>query len=170
MAENKMDVIIIDDDPIVGQLGLDVLKDAGLRAVWISESRQAIQNIREKLPKLVMLDIMMPGIDGMSLCKQIKTDPELKGTKVIMVSGKSMQAEQERAKRIGADLFLEKPYDVDALPKTIRGMIGLEDAAPEAPPAPEAAAENPPPGTVFTVQIWGSRGGDASGAAAAPAD
>lgn len=165
MAEK---ILVVDDDTLVGDLTLFLLKDAGYDAELVQDSLMAISAIRAKRPDLVILDILMPGVDGLTLCRQLKSDPELKSIKVVIVSGKSFAEDRERALRYGADAFIDKPYHVDSFAKKIAAILGnpvtAQIKAAPVPPAPEPAqaAATPNPESVFQVKIWGSRSRDSS--------
>lgn len=168
MTDESPDVIVVDDDPMVGTLTRDLLLDEGYKVLLIQDSLSAISALKEKKPRLLIMDIMMPGLDGMEICKRVKSDPDLKNVKVILVSGKSMQIEKQRAFKLGADSFIQKPYNVDIFAQTIRQVLEGTTArsAPPSVPPPVAApvevqpAPEPPdlePGTI-RVGIWGCRG------------
>jgi len=135
MNEEKIDIIIIDDDPMSGELTKDLLKDDGWKVLLVDDSMKAIEEIKKYRPKLVISDIMMPGINGMEICKRIKTNPEIKNTKVIILSGKSYESEKQRALMLGADHFIGKPYDVETFSKTIKKILEGENRTPPPPPA-----------------------------------
>lgn len=118
------EIIVVDDDPLVGQLSHDLLTDAGYDVELIRDSNLAMDAIARGKPKFVLLDILMPGIDGLTLLHRIKNDEALKDTRVGVVSGKSFSAEIERAKEYGAEMFVEKPYDVKTFSEQIRELIG----------------------------------------------
>jgi len=125
------DIIIVDDDPMVGELSRDLLTDAGWNVMLIQDSMQAISKIKEYMPKLVISDIMMPGITGMDICKQLKSDPQTKHIKVMIVSGKSYEVEKQRAFQFGADYFLQKPYNVETFSQTVKSILeGVEENVP----------------------------------------
>ncbi|PIS47366.1 MAG: hypothetical protein COT17_03805 [Elusimicrobia bacterium CG08_land_8_20_14_0_20_51_18] len=126
------DIIIVDDDPMVGELSRDLLTDAGWNVMLVQDSLQAIEIIRQNMPRLVISDIMMPGITGMDICKHIKTDPDMKRIKVMIVSGKSYDVEKQRAFQLGADFFLQKPYNVETFSETVKSI--LEGVAQNSPP------------------------------------
>ncbi|HEX4047652.1 MAG TPA: response regulator [Elusimicrobiota bacterium] len=149
-------VIVVDDDPIVGSLTLELLKDAGFEARLIQDSLKAQDAIKREQPALVVLDILMPGIDGLTLLHRLKSDPETAQIRAIVVSGKSFEAEKTRARQYGAELFIEKPYDVDsfgtqvaAIMKT-QGVEPVKIARPPSAPAPEPRAE-------LKTVVWGCR-------------
>src|SRR4051812_36079677 len=104
---------------MVGELTSDLLSEAGYTSALIQDSALALAAVREHKPRLVLLDILMPGIDGLSLLHQIKRDSSFQGIKVAVVSAKNFQAEIDRAKSYGADLFVRKPYDVQTFPKQV---------------------------------------------------
>ncbi|MBI4051760.1 MAG: response regulator [Elusimicrobia bacterium] len=163
MPQDTPDVLVVDDDPIVGQLTLNLLKEAGLKATLTSDSEEVISFIQKAPPKLVILDVMMPGVDGITLLNQIKSDPAVQNIKVVMLSGKSFAVEKQRAYKLGADLFIEKPYDIQTFANQIISVIkgggpkGMP-LAPKAPPQPqETKSEYIPPQNV-RIRIWGCRG------------
>lgn len=170
-AEKTManpDIIIVDDDPMVGELSRDLLTDAGYTVTLIQESLQAIPAIKEQLPRLIVTDIMMPGITGMDICKAVKSDPALKHIKIIVVSGKSYEVEKQRAFQLGADFFVQKPYNVETFSSTVKSILDGAVANPAPPPAapmaPSIIREDEPeqasdlsPGQI-RVTCWGARG------------
>ncbi|MEE8425579.1 MAG: response regulator [Elusimicrobiota bacterium] len=149
-----IDVIIVDDDPLVGELSYDLLTDAGFKAQWIKDSNLAIATVKKLRPKLVVLDILRPGIDGLTLLHTIKNDPEIKDTRAIVVSGKTFQAEIDRAKEYGADLFIQKPYDVKEFAAQVGKLIGSE------PKGLGAGAQNPEEiekaKRAVSFRVWGN--------------
>lgn len=146
-------VIVVDDDPIVGSLTLELLQDAGIQAGLIQDSLQAQERIKKERPLLVILDILMPGIDGLTLLHRLKSDPETRGIRAIVVSGKTFDTEKERAKQYGAEEFIEKPYDVEGFAAKIKAILA-EAGAPAAPPAPTPAARAR---AALPVKVWGFR-------------
>lgn len=162
------DIIVVDDDPMVGELSRDLLTDEGYNVMLVQNSTDAIPIIRAHRPKLIISDIMMPGLSGMDICKMIKSDPELKNIKIIIVSGKSYQVEKQRAFQFGADFFLQKPYNVETFSQTVKSIMNGDGAAAPPPMAPSPLAiiqeETAPIQTSdlsegqLRVTIWGARG------------
>jgi len=163
------DIIVIDDDPMVGELSRDLLTDEGYNVLLVQESLQALPAIKANMPRLIVTDIMMPGITGMDICKTVKNDPGLKHIKIIVVSGKSQEAEKQRAFQFGADFYLQKPYNVETFSKTVKGIMdgfgGPKAPEPEAPAGPLIIQEETAPiqttdlpqGQV-RLTVWGGRG------------
>ncbi|HOI42865.1 MAG TPA: response regulator [Elusimicrobiales bacterium] len=164
------DIMIIDDDPMVGELSRDLLTDAGWQVDLVQDSMAAIPAIKERTPRLIITDIMMPGITGMDICKAVKSDPALKHIKIIVVSGKSYEVERQRALQFGADFFIQKPYDIETFSRTVREILESAGGAPAARPEAEAPkleivqeedsfeqSSDLSPGEV-RVTVWGARG------------
>ncbi len=161
------DIIIIDDDPMVGELSRELLTDAGYTVTLVQNSLEAIPTIKTSPPRLIITDIMMPGITGMDICKAVKSDPALKHIKIIVVSGKSYQVEQQRAVHLGADYFLAKPYNVETFSRTVKsimdGLVSSKDMPrPAGTPVVSAAAAAPQESDLtegqVRVTVWGARG------------
>ncbi len=160
-----LSVLVVDDDELTGSLSSDLLREGGFDVDLVSDSLQVIDTLRKKTYQGVVLDILMPGIDGLTLCHKIKTDPALKKIKVVMVSGKSFESEQQKAKQLGAAGFIIKPYDVNAFAKAIAEFIGESAAPPHAEIAPKpelapatSASESPSlAAAALSVKILGSR-------------
>ncbi|MCM2267990.1 MAG: response regulator [Elusimicrobiales bacterium] len=162
------DIVIVDDDPMVGELSRDLLTDAGYKVTLVQDSMEAIPTIKAQMPRLIVTDIMMPGITGMDICKAVKSDRALKHIKIIVVSGKSYQVEKQRAFQFGADFFLQKPYNVETFSSTVKSILDGVTANPAPPPAAPMSSsiihENEPvqtsdlqPGQI-RVTVWGARG------------
>jgi CheY-like chemotaxis protein len=148
-------IIVVDDDPIVGSLTLELLQDAGFKAEWVSDSLKATDVIKAAKPALVILDILMPGLDGLTLLHRLKSDPETAPIKAIVVSGKSFEPDRVRALQYGAELFIEKPYDVEVFAKKVTEILSGQGVAPSQ--QPRAAAPAPIERAEVKAAIWGFR-------------
>lgn len=129
---SKTDIIIVEDDPLVGDISRDILAGGGYAVQLVPDSREALAVIKKELPKLVITDIMMPGITGMDLCKMIQSDPDLAQIKVMVMSAKSFEAEKYRARMFGAVHFLTKPFTEKSLLSAVSGILN-GPAAPSRP-------------------------------------
>jgi len=110
MGRQKRRILIVDDDPVICRLFRALLeKEYAVREAACGE--ESLEIAKSWLPDLVLLDIMMPGIDGFETCRQLKVLPCVQPPAVIMVTGKSGPAEQARAFESGADDYMIKPVD-----------------------------------------------------------
>lgn len=135
--EERVDIIVIDDDMMAGELTKELLEDVGFKVLVIYDSSEALEKVKEIKPKLVITDIMMPGINGMEICKRIKSNKETKDIKVVVLSGKSYEKEKQRAYQFGADYFISKPYNTEKFSAFIKEILeGSNSNIESAPPPP----------------------------------
>lgn len=124
---NRQKVLIVDDEArnqrIIGEIldGLVDFKQA-------SSGEEALAMIEAYAPDLVLLDIMMPGMDGYEVCRQIRKNPQLNFTKVILVSGKAMLEERLKGYEVGADDYMTKPFMPDELLAKTKVFLRLTHA------------------------------------------
>ncbi len=118
------DIIIVEDDPLVGEISRNILTGGGYAVQLLQDSREALAAIKKALPKLVITDIMIPGITGMDLCKMIRSDPSLRQIKVMVMSAKVFEAEKNRARMFGAVQFLTKPFTEKTLLNAVDKLLG----------------------------------------------
>ena len=88
---HKTDIIIVEDDLLVGEIARDILSSAGYAVQLVQESRAALPAVQKAHPRLVITDIMMPGISGLDICKLINSDPALAKVQVLVMSAKSFE-------------------------------------------------------------------------------
>ena len=124
-------IIVVDDDAIAGDLSSILLREVGYEVEQITDSLTAIEAIKAARPVAVILDMMMPGLDGLTLCRMIKADPDLKGIKVAIVTGKSFKEDIERAAKLGADAYIVKPYKSQIFVRAIQMLLGEKKSATE---------------------------------------
>ena len=104
-------ILIADDNEFVREALTSILEDEGY-ALWIAkDGAEALSQVREISPDILILDVMMPKISGYDVCRSIKNDPDLKKTIIIMLSAKSQVDDHERGKEVGADEYIAKPFN-----------------------------------------------------------
>lgn len=103
-------ILIADDNENIREALASILEDAG-HTLWIAkDGADALRKVREISPDILILDVMMPEMSGIDVCRTIKNDPNLKKTFVLMLSAKGQVTEQERGKEVGADEYIVKPF------------------------------------------------------------
>jgi len=117
------DIILVEDDPLIGEIARDILANAGYAVRLVQESREAVAAVKKARPRLVITDIMMPGITGLDICKAVTSDKALAGVKVVVMSAKSFEVEKRRARMFGATGFLTKPFNEKTLIKTVDDLL-----------------------------------------------
>lgn len=120
---HELDILIIDDDEKLTEILSTLLEFKGFKVEKINDSTIAYSFIRSKMPKIIILDLMMPEVDGLRLLKTIKEDPEMKKIKVIVYSGKAFDVDKRLAMTYGADAFLNKPAKAKILLEKINSLM-----------------------------------------------
>ncbi len=112
--ENKPKIMIVDDDPTNIEIVTEILEDSyEIKSVFSGE--EALEEIYSFKPDIVLLDIMMPEIDGYEVCKIIRADEQIKDITVLLVSAKAMAKEMKKGFEVGADDYITKPFEHDDL-------------------------------------------------------
>ena len=115
-------VLIVDDEPNI-LISLEFLLTKGGFKVFVARNgAEALDIIKRELPAIVVLDIMMPDVDGYEVCQFIKGTPELEHIKVVFLSAKSKEEDIAKGYSLGADLYLTKPFSTRNLMKEIKSL------------------------------------------------
>jgi two-component system alkaline phosphatase synthesis response regulator PhoP len=123
-------VLLADDEhEILDLLGLTLEDDERHEVLLARDRQQALELIQKEHPELVFLDVQMPRRDGISVCEEIRKDPSLSGTKVVMLTALAQEAEIDRALVAGADDYMTKPFSPTALHQKLLEALGIEEAA-----------------------------------------
>jgi len=117
-----MKILVVEDEANIRHILKYNLELDGHSVVLAENGQQALEQMSEK-PELVLLDLMMPVMDGLETCKKLKADPATKNIPVFMLTAKSQIRDIEEAFRVGADDYLTKPFDPDALSDRINTKL-----------------------------------------------
>jgi diguanylate cyclase (GGDEF)-like protein len=112
MAES---ILIVDDEPAVAELVCINLEAEGYDCHVASRGDDAIQSALDLRPDLVILDLMLPGVDGVEVCRQLRKDPRTSTVGIIMLTARSLPKDRISGLEAGADDYVDKPFDVDEL-------------------------------------------------------
>ena len=131
MAEK---VLIVDDDPAIRLLMEAILRPEGYDLLQAGDGVEALILLRGELPDLVVLDVMMPQVDGVEVCRQLREDPRTRGTSVIMLTARALSADVLEGLAAGADDYVIKPFHpvelVARVKSTLRRARQMRDASP----------------------------------------
>jgi DNA-binding response OmpR family regulator len=117
-------ILIIDDDPNIIELLSVNLLASGYEIMTAVDGKDAQAKILQRMPQLIVLDIMMPEIDGWELCKWIRDDSLLKDMKIIMLTAKGTEKDKLIGREIlQADEYMTKPFDIDELKKNVERLL-----------------------------------------------
>ena len=117
------DILIIDDNKELAELIKLLLKQNGFNAKYITNSIEAFKKIKKDKPQIVILDLLMPVMDGLRLCGKIKSTPGTAKTKVIIYTGKKYESDRRRAFNLGADAFILKPTRAHILLNKVKELL-----------------------------------------------
>lgn len=108
-------ILIVDDDPDSLDIVRTFLESRGYNVTTASDGRDALSKLEDARPALVLLDVMMPGMDGWEVARVIKNHPEFGDTRVVMLTARSGFADKQEGLRSGADDYIVKPIRLDEL-------------------------------------------------------
>jgi CheY-like chemotaxis protein len=117
-------VVIVDDDRVIRQLLEVNLELEGYEVVaTASDGKEALDKITELQPDLVILDIMMPKMDGLEVCRHLKSDPDLAAIPIVLLSARAQDMDVREGLDIGADAYLTKPFDPVELLEVVGRLV-----------------------------------------------
>ena len=120
----KPKVLIVDDEPFNVDYLEQRLEDVNCQVITASDGKEALDKIKREEPDLVLLDLMMPVIDGFAVLSEVKADPVLRDIPIIIISADSDSKSIVRGIKQGADDYLTKPVNADLLLKKVREYLG----------------------------------------------
>ena len=144
---NPARILIVDDHPVNIELARFVLSAGGFVIDVAADADQALARINASRPDLVLMDIQMPGTDGLALTQRLKQDPATQGIVVVAFTAYAMKGDEARLRAAGCDGYIAKPIQVASFAATVRALLpqaaaaagpGLTDAAPPAQAGPQA--------------------------------
>lgn len=121
MAKDK--ILIVDDEEHILELIKFNLENSGYEVVTCNNGTNALNIIREELPKLILLDLMLPGMDGYDICKEIRKNNTIANIPVIMITAKSEELDKILGLELGADDYITKPFSVRELLARVKAVL-----------------------------------------------
>ena len=128
MAENGQSLLVVEDDPELNELVGAYAQICGFEYRAALNGNTALQEAARRPPTLVVLDLMLPDLDGFEVCRRLKSNPQLQAIPVIILSALSGQEERDRGLNCGAVEYVTKPFDPDRLMQTITRHAGTREA------------------------------------------
>ena len=121
-------ILIVDDEAhlrMLIQQTLEDLEDEGVELLTASDGEAALEAIKAETPQLVFLDVMMPKLSGFDVCSRVKHTLGLKDVYIVLLTAKGQEFDKQKGQDAGADLYMTKPFDPDALLEKARTVLGL---------------------------------------------
>ncbi len=122
--DEKKKILLIDDEPEIQDLLTLFMKIRGFDGYIAENGEEGIKMAAEILPDLILLDIMMPKVDGFKVQQALKNRPDTERIPIIFITAKIEPMNAEKAIVAGAKAYLEKPFDLDTLTQTIHSVLG----------------------------------------------
>lgn len=116
-------VLIVDDDPNILMSLEFLMRKNGYNVLIARNGTEARELVKENLPDLLLLDIMMPDVDGYQICKEVKSGAKTKHAKVIFISAKTKESDIQKGYQTGADLYITKPFATKELVKKVAELL-----------------------------------------------
>jgi two-component system cell cycle response regulator DivK len=120
---DRPDVLIVEDNPRNLKLARDILNHAGYRTVEAETAEDGLALARAQRPRLVLMDVQLPGIDGVEALRRLRADAATAGIRVVALTAFAMKDDRERFLVAGFDGYLEKPLDVHEFPGQIAALL-----------------------------------------------
>lgn len=127
----KKTILVVDDEEDIVELISYNLKKVGYNVLTASSGEECISKTKTESPDLIVLDLMLPGIDGLDVCKKLKSDKRTEGIPIIMLSAKGEEADVVSGLELGADDYLSKPFSPRVLLARIKTVVRRSQAVNE---------------------------------------
>jgi len=121
-------ILIVDDEAHIRMLieqTLEELEDEGVRFLTASNGEEALEAIINEKPRLVFLDVMMPKMNGIEVCRRVKKELGLNEVYIVLLTAKGQEMDRQKGQEVGADLYMTKPFNPETLLEKAREVLAL---------------------------------------------
>jgi DNA-binding response OmpR family regulator len=121
-------ILIVDDEAHIRMLieqTLEELEDDGVKFLIAENGEEALALIIKEKPQLVFLDVMMPKMNGMEVCRRVKKELALPGVYIVLLTAKGQEVDRMKGQEVGADVYMTKPFDPEAILNKAREVLAL---------------------------------------------
>jgi two-component system phosphate regulon response regulator PhoB len=132
----KESILIVEDEEDIRELVAYNLRKEGFQVLAVGSGEEALKAARAKLPNLVVLDLMLPDLDGLEVCRKLRGDPKTRQVPVLMLTAKGEDADVVAGLEIGADDYVVKPFSPRVLLARIRNVLRRKSREAEGEPSP----------------------------------
>jgi two-component system alkaline phosphatase synthesis response regulator PhoP len=122
-------ILIVDDEAHIRMLieqTLEELEDEGVEFLTAENGEIALDIIQKESPKLVFLDVMMPKMNGMEVCRRVKKELGLNNVFIVLLTAKGQELDRQRGQEVGADVYMTKPFDPEIILSKAKEVLGIE--------------------------------------------
>jgi len=121
-------LLIVDDEAHIRMLleqTLEDLEDDGVNFFTAQNGEEALEIIKTEKPQLVFLDVMMPKMNGMEVCRKVKKELQLNDVFIVLLTAKGQELDRQKGQEVGADLYMTKPFDPEVILDKAKEILGL---------------------------------------------
>jgi CheY-like chemotaxis protein len=123
-------ILIVDDETTYSYALCELLRADGFETEWASGAKQALECLQHSIPDLLLVDILLPDMNGLALIRLIREQPDLAQIPIIVISGRTMEDDRTQSMLAGADAFLSKPFSRDQLREAIHPFFPAMSPSP----------------------------------------
>ena len=116
-------VLIVDDEPDIVETLKFVLEIEGMNCKTAFDGEEALNKVKSEMPDLIILDVMLPKINGYKICRLLKFDSKYKEIPILMVTARSQEEDKVIGEETGADEYITKPFDIDDLVQKVKKYL-----------------------------------------------
>jgi CheY-like chemotaxis protein len=126
MAQDK--ILIVEDNKLNLRLTDFILRSKGYEVFSARNAQECLDACRKEKPAVILMDLQLPGVDGLTLTRQLKSAPETQDILIVAVTARAMKTDREKALEAGCDSYISKPIDTQKLPEIIEQLIQTRTA------------------------------------------
>ena len=129
MGEEKPLILLVDDEPDLVELVSQRLQATGYDVMTACDGQQALDQVKKKRPDLIILDLMLPKLDGYKVCRLLKFDERYKRIPILIFTARAQEEDIKLATECGADEYLTKPFEAKILLEKLKGLLTATQSA-----------------------------------------
>lgn len=126
-------ILVVDDNPQSSKLVSFILTTKGYAVRTAGTADEALAAVAEEVPRLILMDLQLPGMDGLALTRKLKADPRTRDSIIVALTAYAMKGDEARALEAGCDAYITKPVDTRALPASIARYLEGSSPSPKEP-------------------------------------
>ncbi|MBI5364745.1 MAG: response regulator [Planctomycetes bacterium] len=130
-SRTQSTILVVDDHPANSKLATEVLRNAGYAVLQASDATTALEVLSKELPALILMDIALPGVDGLELTRQLKAAERTRAIPIVALTASVMRGDEAKARAAGCDGYLPKPIDTRRLPAQVAEFLERHAQAPQ---------------------------------------
>jgi two-component system alkaline phosphatase synthesis response regulator PhoP len=123
LMDSAKRILLVDDSPVVAQVVREALEPFGYRITWVEDGADVPAALEQSMPALVILDVMMPWVDGFEVCRRLRADPRTADLPILMLTARAEEVDRVVGLELGADDYLAKPFGQRELLARVRALL-----------------------------------------------